>query len=376
MYQHHRRRNDIHKHIIANENTSDNIYYNIDITNKGEVNFKKAIFEQTRDNSILQNARDYYLSVVRFHIPAYTMPLFINPVHLGQSDLNESALSITLDHNGDIFQQYITYYPGTFLTPPNVSGTITEQPDTRYYEVFDYQHLIDMVNTAFSDAFAGLSAPPATSAPVMILDKTNKFFSIIVEDAFYNINTVAPANLIKIYFNFDFQSFFTGMPVRTGDGLSLGRDVQLMAKYNFNNYYQIPNSSTVLPAELIEMRQQIQTIQTLNPIKNIFFQSNLFPIKGELTKVNDSYRKVITDFEPLTNSDNEIRTDYQFYVQGKLRLIDILSDAELKKIDFQVYWIDMFDYVHLLDLPKYTWLTVKILFIKKSLEKNYNEIYE
>lgn len=367
---------------------ADNIYLNSEIVNKGDLQitspnsdteFILAEFNETFDETILEKANDFYLSVIRFYLPAFSIPLWIFPVELGQSNINTGALSITLDHDGDVVTQNLTFTPRTIAPAPSITGNIQSQPSGRYYFIFDYQHIVDIVNQAFLDAYNNLSSPPVGSfAPFMVYNTANKTFSIITQIAFYDLNTTAPNALIKVYWNFKFQKTFNGMTTQQVnlDGVFGSRAYQLLSTNEFDNLYKIPNLEPPATTNIwYEFEQDFSTIETFNPVKDITFESNLLKVRGELTQSDGSFRKTLTDFQPITQSDGEVRTNFNYFPQGPYRLLDIIDNGKIRKVDFKVYWNSLYGNTYPFLIPPYDFINLKLLFARKSIYKNYNPVY-
>ena len=177
------------------------------------------------------------MAVARFELPGHYIPIHIMPIQDGQSDVNLSVYSITLEYNNTTVQTYLEFYPtNSDATPPDDPSD--GQDISEYYFVYTYQHLLDMLNTAFETSLAGLGHPAADiTAPKMTYSGITKLFTLSVQQAYYDKDVALP---VKIYMNtkllFLFQGFLltdynSQNPIQNQ---AEGKDVQFVIT-NFNN---------------------------------------------------------------------------------------------------------------------------------------------
>lgn len=377
-----------------NDLSSDNIYIDAEIRNVGDQRYVAAIYDQQRIESFVDNPSDYYLSVVRFSIPAFGFPLHIMPIQTGLG-VNDSQYSITLDINNgaNLVREFLIYEPRTADAQPTTSNPVQFTP---YYWIFEYQHMIDMINDALSRAFASLVGTPAGSvAPFMIFNPETKLFSIVADGTFYQITDTLPSPFIypigynpilrytspvRIWFNYKLYELFNGIASFFAEATPQadGRDVQILVNnQNNNNVYINPNSAVPVPTTALEMKQQLISVATWNPVKQIIFTSGLLPINSEFTATSDnSFQKILTDFEPLNSSGQDVRTILQFFPQGPYRLIDCIGTNPLYRLDFNIKWKDAYGNLYDVVIPFLHLISVKFLFVKRSLYKNKNLTYK
>jgi hypothetical protein len=140
--------------------TSTHTYYNISIYNPTKL-YKPAVFYETRNEPILHNPSEHYMSVVRVDCPTIAIPIFIYPGDWKQSGniftpTNETksgvTYAVTLKYGATEARKTVTYQS----TTPNFVpyGAI----DEFYYYVYSYQQWIDMINASILSAFNTLSS--------------------------------------------------------------------------------------------------------------------------------------------------------------------------------------------------------------------------
>lgn len=376
-------RTNFEKHKVTNHSralpSSDNIYVDLKVSNSTEERSISAQYEQTRTEQILANPSNYYLSLVRWKVPAFDLPILIFPIDESQNDENLSLYSVTLETSTDISQVFLYY------TSYNVgnAGPVSNE----YYFVYTYQHMLDMINQALLLAFETVTGKPAGSstAPYMIYEPDKKLFSIIAETPYFNVDInptpIPPANPttqpsfdagIKIYFNYRLFSLFNGLPARiiaqNSPEVTQGRDAQiLIANYNNNT----------LPNGFLTITQNFSSVAYWRAVKQILFNTKLLPINAEYTSTStNAIQKILTDFEPIETSSSDIETTLQFFPQGPYRLTDLVGTNPIYKVDLEVKWLDINGNEYSVLIPPFQQFSAKLLFVKRNLYKSDNLIYE
>ena len=229
--------------------SQDHFYYNTIINNSTD-NVVPAIYKDVRSDAILQNPEDYTLSIVRFSLSSGVLPIFnFKPLPgsktTGNQDLNLGKYSVTLSYNGVDVQQYLTFIlnrlnpnaPQTnkdnvnwnYNNPPNLSDWLTiNSSNYNYYQVFDYQNFLDMINAALFTAYMKVdpNSPPKLAgapAPFMQLNHTTGLISLMVHRTF-NVG-YAGSPTIEISMNNDLYMFFNNFStIYTKQSGSSGKD--------------------------------------------------------------------------------------------------------------------------------------------------------
>ena len=130
------------------------IYLDLDVLNNNPSAAPPLTFEDTRTQPFLDGtADDYFVSIARFNIQTGgALPVFIPSIQTGQSNVNLTVYNVTLRYNNIQGSAYINHVPQP--TRDNVSPPITSQDLTgNYYNVYNYQDWIQMVNTALTAAY-------------------------------------------------------------------------------------------------------------------------------------------------------------------------------------------------------------------------------
>ena len=361
---------------VTKELESDNIYINIDFNNNTPDSIQSAVFNIERNDIVIEHPNEYYLSCVRFSVPAISTPVLIFPIQSNQNNINLSTFSVTLQNNNDISREFVIYQP---RNGPNVripSSPVTEQEIIPYYFLYNYQHLIDMINIAFINALDNLPNKPANSEPPqLVYDPQSKLFSLIVQRQFYSLN-VNNADTILIYMNSNLFTLLIGLSNEVVN-LSEGRDFQILPFEYLNNSFQDPLAAPVYPSTYIEIKQQFSSVQQWYAVKNIILSSNLLPARKEYVGDNTTRTSAILDFEPPRDSNSDIRSVLQYFVAGQYRLVDLLGNNSIENFDINFQWQDVYGNVYPIEVPYLQSITLKLAFFRKELfNSNFNNLHK
>ena len=337
---------------------SDVIYFNAEIASDNSVISTPADYNITRTRNIIDKASDYYLSVVRFTIPSFYVPILL---------WLPNQYSLTLQWKDNIVQAEIPYIPNNDL----------DSSDDEYYWVYTIDVVVDGINTAFASAFATLTEdsqsdadwPSGSVAPFMSFTHATNLFAIWT-DNFYDIKL--QTNPIQIFFNEKLWTLFGQFPyIRTHTGNDFtanGKDVQIKIYDNGVNQ-RLPDQGTS-DTVLIQTQQDFISLYNWNPFKKIVITTNLLPVQSEYTRGSgDSYLKILTDFAP-SNDITDQRSVYQYLPTAQYRLIELQSDSPIRQVDYSIWWQDSNYNLYKIEIPWNSEINVKLAFLRKTLYNN------
>lgn len=351
-----------------NQEEIDHIYYNIIIDSTDNTD-AVAKYRAMNQAPILKKASDYYLTICRFYIPSSLIPLQIVPILPNQSNPNKTVYSLTLEYNGNISQQYLTYISeDTTLTPT----------DTGYYYMYNYTTFIKMVNTSLTLAFNAITPPLGSEAPFLQFDYSDNLFGFVVQRQYYD-NTLP--NPIKLYINDDLEAVITSLDT-TYVNQTQGRIYSVNIYNQGNNFYN-PNSKTPTSPPSYYLMNQFQTnLSAFQNLRSIFISSNTIPVNREYTKESSDSTyslsvPILTDFNLVINDSglSNLRTPIEYFA-NLYRLINLVSDAALYLIDIEVKFSTKNGKVYPLKIPFNETLSLKLLFLRKESAHLYPKIKE
>ena len=242
-----------------------------------------------------------------------------------------------------------------------------------------------MMNDALAAAFAvfvaavGLGVPQATHpAPFFIYNPVTQFISLIAHNTW--IQTLAqqqdPAavNIAKISMNSSLYIFVDGVDcVYTKSPAvpyNTQQDVLLIVADKGDNGYPT-NTYPTLPTYLA-MQQNYNTINYWTSLRKLVITSNHLPIRsesiptGDVTTGQSSARPILADFVPDLTLAGQSRSIAYYYPDAQYKLVDMMQDGPLQKIDLTVYWEDKDSNLYPLYISRYQQASIKLGFFKKA----------
>jgi hypothetical protein len=354
----------------------DHVYYNVVIDNRINPNYlsSPATFAENRTTAIINNPSDWYMTVIRFYVPAKDIPLTVLPIlPYPNTNPNMTTLSVILSYNGINSNEIpLIYVPSNQYTiaPPAATTGNPIYPITNYYYIYSYQQVIDIANTALAAALTNLKTKPGTGAiaaadaPYFTYDAVTQLITLNANVLFYDpVSVVTP---IKIYGNLPFTTFFQAFPFIVTNTFTFNPSSPAFQ-------YNIKDTGTNVSDGYINFVQEFIVVGLWNIFKSLVFITGTVPINGELIPAQDGSgntigRRITTDYDPLINDTaGQSETILQYYPQGPYRLISLQSNAPLTKFDITVYWQDKNQNLYNLYIPYNNVLTIKILFVRKSV---------
>jgi hypothetical protein len=348
----------------------------------------QATYNVTKTTPILDKASDYYCSIIRFDIPLESIPILIMPIIPNQGNPNLSPLIIGINYAGTKYPVYVTFYPDNSLTPP-----VQNQPTqviTPYYYIYSYQQMINMFNIALSQAYtaSGLAALfPTVQPPFFFYDPVTELISLVVNSLFTTVTSPATAlpliyiNNASMHYLGSFDYYFNGFNQASGyDYIFILNNTnpinpspptppQVLPSPN-----QIYTPLTTMTLTYYQYTESYSTIQYWFSLRKLLILTNSIPIPIEyVPATNDTGLNVgmpiFTDFVPNLQQAGDSRSIAYYQPSAQYRLVNLIGDLPLQKVDLSVYWEDVLGNIYPVYIPQNNQGSVKIGFFKKSLYK-------
>jgi hypothetical protein len=365
----------------------DHIYLDISMINDDRTGTNQApflYFNETRNNPILMNASQYYLSVVRFDLKTGSLPIFLPQVDLSQTDPNKLIYKICLSYDGIDSVVNLNWIAQDFNARSPENPLDSKDINSAYYNCYSFQHFVlTIMNNAFLTAMNNLvtlvnsagKVLPTINPPIVEWD-INTFKIIIDADILgFDSSLLKP---IQIFFNTPLYSLFSSLDaLYYGTNVTNGKNYLIYIKNMSNgNIYNL-NSINYLQAY-----QEFSTFPTVsNPVQSIVFATSLLPVVPSQVTVpkvfndlsnffsgfsNANFTNVVTDFEIEVLAGSLYKPLIHYNPTAQFRYIDMQSDIPIQNIDIAVYWKDNYNILHPFTLQSQNSCNIKILFQKKN----------
>lgn len=353
----------------------DIVFYNTSINHDPQFANGKpspAVTNDQRTDIFLNRPQDYDVSIVRFSISGYEIPLQIAPIVKNQPDINKTTYAFTLSYNGTSISKNVTYVQQNDISPIPVSPVGELQDNNAgYYNIYDYQSLLDMFNTTLNDIFIEFGPTFATAfPPFFVFDPVTSLISLYTNNASipsYDVNVVQH---IDIYFNDALTQLFRGFQY---NNISLGVNQFYITNRQFTNIVIVNAISYINTSQQFVALggwSSLQSIQLLTQMPINYEGAppvNNTGINGTNRYQNSYSIAILNDYIPdLLESAGNFNTKFIYNADFVYRWFNIMSANPLKQFDLQLYWFDNNGQSYPILLQSGQTCTFKFMFKKKN----------
>ena len=397
--------------------SSDRIYYNFLITSSENVdasNDPKCYGIDNRNDYLVTNPKDYYLSIVRFQMNVGTgIPLWVPTIQIG-ANKDATTLYIGMDiqasenNSATVYRSSLSkniIFESQRKDEKVQTPTVKQDISTKYYWVDDYQWFCKIINDnvatlnasvqadlesagKFNKAIAGFPQPPK-----LVYDPSTERFTWLLDTiayatpssfAFQSGGSAGSYEYVADLYHDSNTHGLLGFPHE-----KMGNDnTNTLGVYGFN-YKLRPSDdygrSTISYGgnSYYSFQQDYSTLSNLwCPIRSIVFISNLIGSKSEYNSKVIEFKdegqvsstssapseKIVSDLEVPIFSSSQLKQQISYSPGSEWRLID-LTDASknLKRVDLGISLRWKINN-ELLPLELYNGATVsaKLAFVKKT----------
>lgn len=325
----------------------ENIYYNINLINNSATP-ASAIAAQDLTGPIVNDAREYYLSAIRFVLDGSTIPIFT---------FDTNAYWVTLsapDEGGNII------YSSIVVVNPYVND-----PDGN--SIYSFTAFLEMINRAFSGAALALGIDP----PFLLYDADNQRIALYAP-------VVYPGHS-NVYMNTALYTFFNNYYAKINSyGAADHRDVQI-----FVADLHGANTVTLNGVSYLKMDQEYSSLFCWFEYTTILFLSNSIGIRHEFSPTNNNTSAlttnntagtgvasmpIMTDFQPYyAIGDPAGPRGYLYYTPtGPYRLMNLLK-KDIQQIDIRIQLRSRTGATVDYKIPPFQTVTLKLAFGRKTM---------
>lgn len=371
--------------VLSKEQQPDHNYIRIQI--RGALDpvtgkFLPLKFDKIYSPSFIFNPQQYYLAITNASIPFNCVPLIIIYIQEGtaQTNPNLTLFSFCFRYLGsDYFANVIYVPPNNEPTPIAPSQNGGFQQVGPYYFIYNYQILVDMLNTTITTAFNAMNAVHSgtlgpqgiTAAPYFTYNPVTELFTLNYQ-AGYNGFTV------EFYMNYELSNYLeTFKTISYGANNTNGKDYRFVFSNdnntneistgifgNFQSFQATPRYLNCLNQVLITSR----SLYTAGVLEDGRFTTN------QIFQAPDSFspEPVILSLDPILEvaKDSSSRLIYN---PSKYTLFDLNAAGidDLNRLEFAVAFKDYKGHIYPVCLKNSTSATITFGFFTKPLYKNY-----
>ena len=380
--------------------TPDKSYYDIIISNLETTNQPPPFiyFNETRNSPFVLDPESYYLSIVRFTLDTNTLPIIQPEIQPNPNpNVNLTTYSITLEWTNPVApfqvftqQTFLIFIPqnkqAIVPSPPSQTQSGLQNNETGYYDIYNYQYWIQLVNNTFQQCYNDLNtqvvtaglALPSPYAPVMSWDTQTNIAILNADQAGYDDTA---ANYIAIYFNPSLFNLFSSFPfiIESANVVPNGKNARIiMSGFGGANVVPFPPVNPLYTA--LQIVQEYSTIVLWTPITSIVFTSNTLPIVANQVSApllffngkrfqsggnNANIAQIITDF---VANDGIYKPNIVYIPSAQYRLVNLVGNSPLYNIDIEVFYKNRVGEFIPIRLGSGGTATIKILFTRKGTE--------
>lgn len=384
------------------ESNPDKVYYDLTIANvnNGDVNPANSpvlIFNEQRQNAIIPNTGEYYMSIVRFQVDTTSLPIIIPIVQdyaeqglppVASNTLTIYSVTIKDNTSGLAYQVYIDWVPQIenvdvpIPPPPNALNPL--QAESEWYFCYNFEWFVNLVNTALQTALT--NAGVVNGIAFLGWNTTTNSASLYLDQANFGYTPPPALPPFSLYFNQSLFTLFSSFPatyygsVGVVDGLNY--NINLPNTQGLNSIFLpvIPPPAPAVQTVCIQINQEWDTTPLWTPVSSIVFTSATFPIvPNRLSPLQAFNKGVLINLNPNSNNSNfaQVITDiitgdlcYKptliYEPTAEYRLIDMVGNTPLTNINIQVFFKTKLGNFVPFRLATGNACSMKLLFTKKS----------
>jgi hypothetical protein len=350
-----------------------------------------------RAGVILQNPQDYYVSITRMIIATNRIPLWqpqLNttaPYNDGYNTIYSVYLTYQGFNSGQVYLRIIN--DDETVLPPTTP--VSSQPTNGWGNVFSFDTISQMVNTAIATAYSALNTASGgllpSNPPFMVWHNETQLFSLDCNPmSLYDQST--GDDVVNIYFNNSYRPYLLGWAINiltNSTSTPNGQDVLLIIRNNGINYVPQNYPPTFAPSDpsttTITMTQDIYApwcflalskIQVVSTIPLAYPTLSDLPLNLVGDAFNNQTTPILMDF--LVNYSQGGASSFQQPISYSATR-DIYSSpikmggsAPLTSFGIGVYWQNLQGQ----SIPLQTWglrnCSLKLTFTHKSIIEGAN----
>jgi hypothetical protein len=331
-------------------------------------------YNQARTIPYLTNPSDYYGAVMSLSVNDSSIPVITPDIVPYQSDPNLTIYNVTLTYSGSIATSPIIFQTQNLNAevPLGPSGYPAGVPNysTGYYNIYNYNFFMGLVNTAFATCYTALKVLqptlPANRQPVITFDSVTSFFTIKGANSLYNEDTLESPILIymngPLYHLFGFTNLYTTLNGLSENQILMNANTAFVDLTNDLIFATQQNNSVSLwnnITDIVITSTYMPSTQVLVGNPQIVYQGQSYPISTN----NSLTRQILLDFPYRPDL---YKVPIVYIPTAQYQVFDMNSSDALYNLDWQMWYRARTGLLYPLYLNSGTSCSLKLGFFKKS----------
>jgi hypothetical protein len=343
------------------------------------------VFNEQRDVALITDCEDYDFAIENFKIDLKTLPSFIPTIRTNfnndlttlEKDTTIYTIGLSYTDPGDSttyggFAKVIFTAQDLTIPQPNFQNGYADYK-VGYYNVFNYEYFLVMVNKAIAEATYSLKTSLGSSglnAEALVLVNNIPFFTFDKDTQLINFQAPSDiySNNYNVVLNTPLYRLFNSLPALTNKDTykmviiayqsitTVYKEVHGF-KLNLSNFGQTSVVTVISPPQLdgsisntsatyLSIYQDYPTVDSWSPVESIVISSDTIPIKSSARSSNHSFVNGLETTKGSKNVSELEITDFKagdyeggvIYNPTEKRWLNMVQQKELSRISINVFY--------------------------------------
>jgi len=342
--------------------TEDHIYVNLNQYNTGTID-EVVNIQKTFSEVILPNSSDYEMSVIRFDLYGFNIPIINLQNYFVNNTAPTTILQVKMIYNSTEFTRPLIWVP--FSSYPN---------DYLYY---DYNHFSTIVNNAINLCCSDINtAFPGTIVqnPRLEYDPLTTRYALYADGGVFGDALVNP---VQIWFNGVLYDLLHSLPYQYFQ--SGNPDFLRLSIRQIFNPTGTDNSKVISGITNYVMLQEYQSLICMNSAKSIVLTSDLPIVEEYITSVGSDFTggntstiqyPIVSDFILDSPNGYELFNHIIYNPTAEYRMLSLTGSRPIQSIKMKLFYQDANGVLTPVLIAGKRRINIKIMFRKKNWKNN------
>jgi hypothetical protein len=331
--------------------------------------YQPAYIRKQHTQNILDRCDEWYMAIERFNVPISSVPMWIynnnDTEYWFMMSFGTTPIVTSLHH--------LQFIPWT--------GNTTNE---LYYGIYFYDQFVRMMNEALKVAMTemkGLVGTIPFDLPTPYFQVTNNVLEYVAPELQFSENTSLAAK-ISVYMGVKIFDKLRGMPtIYTDHGTNPDTTKYRITSYAMPNNTGTTYTSGTYVMNKIRSNSVPDTILRWNTCKGVIVESPSMNIQKEIFPTGNAFstspgqnnglftKSLMGRFDILYEGNAPRPLEVRYVSQNKYRYVELLGIQPLNILEMNIMWIDAENSVHPLYLLNADTVVIRLIFIRKGVEK-------